>query len=101
MTNLQIVKGKVYGSLEGKTVRKYVHKSKHLFRKWDSWGLDCDFFDDMVNKGAEVLEILDKEDNLKYTIGMDAEWAGFRRDWGWGEQYFIPRKYFKVEDIRK
>ena len=68
MTNLQIVKGKVYGSLEGKTVRKYVHKSKHLFRKWDSWGLDCDFFDDMVNKGAEVLEILDKEDNLKYTI---------------------------------
>ena len=101
MTNLQIVKGKVYGSLEGKTVRKYVHKSKHLFRKWDSWGLDCDFFDDMVNKGAEVLEILDKEDKLKYTIGMDKEWAGFKRDWGWGEQYFIPRKYFKVEDIRK
>tara|TARA_R100000808_G_scaffold6830_2_gene20093 strand:+ start:11521 stop:11757 length:237 start_codon:yes stop_codon:yes gene_type:complete len=77
-----------------------VYKSKHLFRKWDAWGLDCDFFDEMVKKGAENLEILDKEENVKYTIDMDAEWAGFKRDWGWGEQYFIPRRYFKREDIK-
>lgn len=101
MTNLQVRNGKVFGSLDGDTVRKVVRKSKHLFRKWDAWGLDCDFFDEMVEQGAKHLEILDKEEEVVYTIGMDAEWAGFKRDWGWGEQYFIPRKYFNREDSKR
>ena len=100
MANLQIRKGKVFGSLEGETVRKIVYKSKHLFRKWDAWGLDCAFFDEMVKKGAKTLEILDKEENVKYTIDMDSEWSNFQKDWGWGEQYFIPRRYFKREDTK-
>ena len=99
MTNLQIRQGKVFGSLEGDTVRKVVRKSKHLFRKWDSWGIDCDFFDEMVEAGAKVLQVLDKEEKVLYTIEMDEEWAGWKRDWGWGEQYFIPRRYFKHEDF--
>ena len=95
---LKIVKGKVYGSLEGTKVRKYVGKSRHLFRKWNAWGVDCDYWDEMVASGADTLEILDKEENILYTIDMDAEvWADFQKDWGWGLQYFIPRKYFRHE----
>ena len=45
----------------------------------------------------KVLQILDKEEKVLYTIEMDEEWAGWKRDWGWGEQYFIPRRYFKHE----
>ena len=101
MTNLQIVKGKVYGALEGDTVRKYVRKSRHLFRKWDAWGIDCDFWHDMKAQGAGTLEVLDKEEKVLYTIAMDDEWPDFQKDFGWGMQYFIPRKYFKHEDIRE
>ena len=100
MSELTVVDGKVYGSREGKTVRKYVRKSRHLFRKWNAWGIDCDYFDKMVEEGATTLEILDKEENMLYTIEMDAAmWADFQKDWGWGLQYFIPRKYFTHEDI--
>ena len=96
--SLQVRKGKVYGSLEGNKVRKLVWKSRHLFRKWNAWGVDCDFWDEMIASGANTLEILDKEENILYTIDMDAEvWADFQKDWGWGLQYFIPRKYFKHE----
>ena len=98
---LKIRKGKVFGALEGSTVRKHVRKSKHLFRKWDAWGIDCDFWDEMKKNGATKLEILDKEDKVLYTIGMDEVWSDFQKDWGWGLQYFIPRKYFtKHEDTQ-
>ena len=60
--------------------------------------MDCDFWDEMVASGADTLEILDKEENILYTIDMDAEvWADFQKDRGWGRQYFIPRKYFRHE----
>ena len=96
--SLEIRKGKVFGSLEGQTVRKHVRKSKHLFRKWDAWGVDCDFWDEMKDAGAAKLEILDKEEKVLYTIDMDTLWADFQKDWGWGLQYFIPRKYFSKHE---
>jgi len=55
----------------------------------------------MKKNGATKLEILDKEDKVLYTIGMDEIWSDFQKDWGWGLQYFIPRKYFtKHEDTQ-
>ncbi len=101
MTNLEIRKGKVYGALEDSTVRKHVRKSKHLFRKWDAWGIDADFWEDMKEAGANRLEILDKEEKMLYTIGMQETWVDFKKDWGWGLQYFIPRKYFEKTDFKE
>ena len=31
------VDGQTWGTVNGDTLRKYVKKSRHLFRKWDAW----------------------------------------------------------------
>ena len=92
----------MFGEVTGRTVRKFVKKSKHLFRKWDSWGVDCDFWHEQKKGGVTRLEILDSEEKLLYTIDMDeGTWADHKADFGHGMQYFIPRKYFKKNAVKE
>jgi hypothetical protein len=61
------------------------------------------FWDDSkyTEAGADRLEILDKEEKMLYTIDMQETWVDFKKDWGWGLQYFIPRKYFEKTDFKE
>ena len=104
MTTLQeekvVVDGQVWGTVSDNTLRKYVRKSKHLFRKWDAWGMDAAIWDSLAVQGVHMLEILDKQEDILYTIDLEEidTWADFEADWGYGVQYFIPRKYFKKHE---
>ena len=92
------IDGKTWGVRSGNTVRKYVREGLHLFRKWDSWGVDADMWDTLVDDGVETLEILDSQRKLLYTISMDMTYVDHKKDWGHGYQYFVPRRYFEVKD---
>ena len=90
------VDGQTWGTVNGDTLRKYVKKSRHLFRKWDAWGMDASVWDSLAVRGVRNLEVLDKQENILYTIDLEEidTWADFEADWGYGVRYFIPRKYF-------
>ena len=90
------VDGQTWGTVNGDTLRKYVRKGKHLFRKWDALGMDASVWDSLAVRGVRNLEVLDKQENILYTIDLEEidTWADFEADWGYGVQYFIPRKYF-------
>ena len=92
------VDGRIWGVRSGNTVRKYVREGIHLFRKWDAWGVDADMWDTLVDDGVETLEILDSQRKLLYTIAMDMAFVDHKKDWGHGYQYFVPRRYFEVQE---
>ena len=96
-----IVDGQVWGTVSGNTLRKYVVKSKHLFRKWDAWGMDAAIWDNLAVQGIRNLEVLDKQEKILYTIDLEEleTWADCEADWGYGVQYFIPRKYFTKRSL--
>ena len=90
------VDGQHWGTVSGDTLRKYVKKSKHLFRKWDAWGCDSYTWDRLASQGVNTIEVVDKEEKVLYTIDMTESdvWIDYERDFGYGMQYFVPRKYF-------
>ena len=58
------VDGQTWGTVSGNTLRKYVRKGRHLFRKWDAWGMDATIWDSLAVRGVHVLEVLDKQETV-------------------------------------
>lgn len=85
--------GTLYG--EQRLFTKDVKASKHLFNAADAWGMDKAFFDTELLPNNFLITIRDTENGAVYTATA-REWSekGFVRDFGWGEQIFLPRKYF-------
>jgi len=86
--------------------RKRVKLSKHLYRKYDAWGVDRNVLDDLLNvQHAKTVRILDTENKLIYSAPVSTfytkgiqEIAGTGND---GTQVFLPRENFKTEPYKK
>ena len=58
------------GSLdtETKIFRKTVKESRHLFRIYDAWGIDSDYFTDVLFPNSYKIQVHDKENDVVYEI---------------------------------
>lgn len=92
--------GKNVGVFDGKTLRKKVNMSKHLFRKFDAWGLDMTLLDKVLIPAEAEIEIRDTQQKILYTIsaknarmvGMPSHFQDGFDDHG--RQIFVPRSSF-------
>lgn len=56
-----------YSPIE-KVFYKVVQSSKHLFRKFDAWGIDGQFFEEVLLPNNVTIKIYDKDTNFDYYI---------------------------------
>ncbi len=54
------------GWIYNKTFYKRVKKSKHFFRKSNSWGVDAEVFNKVIYTDCDAVKILDEEENTLY-----------------------------------
>ena len=74
---------------------KRVKKSRHLLKIMDAWGIDFDVIRVCIEKGCQRVRIFDTEEKTLYTIRMnDFVDKAVKRNFGFGEQYFVSRKFF-------
>lgn len=102
------IKGKkvFIGTIEGQVFRKSVIKSKHLFRKFDSWGFDYYALVNFILPNCNFITIYDKEEKKHYATMPNVfgkfEETKFKpskkvliRNYGkFGVQVFLPRRYW-------
>ncbi|HEB13629.1 MAG TPA: hypothetical protein ENI13_01465 [candidate division CPR3 bacterium] len=68
--NVVRVNGRVIGELlpEERLFKKTVLESKHLFQTFDAWGIDSDFFTDVLEPQDYTIEVFDVENKALYTV---------------------------------
>lgn len=85
------------------TFNKRVQASKHLFKKFDAWGIDAQYFTDVLLPREYDVVIIDTESNQKYRatakqIQQHGQFFHFK-DETKGEDYraqiFLPRRYWQ------
>jgi len=79
---------------------KEVYGSRHLFRKLDAWGIDAQFFEDVLLPNNFTIRVIDKERDIVYeTTAIQMKQHGyyyhFKRFEDWRPQIFLPRKYWE------
>jgi len=97
------------GEIENKIFKKTVEKSKHLFRKPDSWGFDYRALIDVILPQVKLIVIYDKEEKLYYatipaTFGIyendkfvkstKIEIRHYNKNGENLAQVFLPRRYW-------
>jgi len=100
-------KEKVIGELdtEKKVFKKKVKLHTHLFKKLDAWGIDANFFTDVLFPNDYLIEILEQEEQKRYTIdakvfkkyGTYYHFKNKTNDYG--AQLFCPRHRFLLTNI--
>lgn len=72
-------------------------KSKHLFRKNNSWAIDANAFKNMLNMyELEVVKIIDTEENIEYTAKVEdfMEHGKKMKFYPYRLQIFLPLQYW-------
>jgi len=66
---LHIYHGKkqTVGRIDDNIFSKYVKKSKHLFRKSNSWGLDYGILVNSIVPNCDIIKIYEEEEGVCYT----------------------------------
>lgn len=90
---------KIIGELSGSIFSKKVSKAKHLFRKYDAWGVDAKYFTDVLLPNNYQIKIYDRDEKKTYTISAEefkknGVFFHFKTDADYGAQIFCPRRYF-------
>jgi len=86
---------------------KSVYKSKHLFKKFDSWGIDSDFFTDVLLPQDYTIRIFEKEDNILYKTTAEhwkkhARYFHFKQeDEDHKAQIFLSRRFFTKYNLNQ
>lgn len=87
------------GHVEEGVFRKQVRKGEHLLRILDAWGFQAELLPQLRAEGVMRVEVYDAEEGVTYAVALDViEARGVRRDFGHGEQVFLPRKFFERSD---
>lgn len=91
---------KVIGTLENGVFSKNVKKSKHLFIKTNSWGVDADYFKTVVEPTCTVVKVRDTEERKTYLttpqiIAKHGEYKHFRPH---RAQIFLSLRYWVTSD---
>lgn len=91
--------GKLYGQLGSDNVfRKKVSARKHLMRRYNSWGIDRDVYEELPEDSE--IRILDTDTNTVYSIAKsEAEFHRIIGEFGFGEQAFIRRNVFNTKKL--
>jgi hypothetical protein len=91
---------KTIGAVKGNAFEKYVKKSKHLFRKWNAWGIDKTIVDGLIRDGIEIIKIHETEEKIDYSIPVkDFFQKGIEADFGHSKQIFLPVIHFHQGNI--
>ena len=87
-------KEKVIGYLDDREgiFRKSVWKSRHLFRKFDAWGLDAEYFTDVLYRNRYKIQVWEREEDMVYEISSE--------DFKKHAQYFHFKNAEEKEDYR-
>lgn len=82
---------------------KEVRESKHLFKKFDAWGIDSDYFTDVLLPNNCLIKINDLENRKMYSIKAEkfkkkAKYFYFKdQKQDHRAQIFCPRRHFNIE----
>jgi len=92
--------GKFIGKITGNVFEKKVKKSKHLLRKWISWGIDKSVLDILVRDGIQKIIIHETEEKIDYSVPVKnfAE-KGIEADFGYSRQIFLPLVFFDKDNV--
>lgn len=89
-------KGKIVGNEKDGIYRRRAKSSKHLLRVMDAWGIDKSILENLTERGATEIRILDEDKNEVYSVTVAKfNELGVERDFE-GPQVFLPRKYWEV-----
>lgn len=82
---------------------KRVKKSKHLFLKTNSWGIDAKYFTDVLLPNNTTIKIFEVEENISYKISAEkfkknCDYFHFKNN---RAQIFCPLRYFEVSDKKR
>jgi len=93
---------------------KDVKKSKHLFRKFDAWGIDAGYFKDVLLQCEYTIRIFESEEGIMYKITAKewdklvnkkdnmAQYLHFKQgNVDHRAQTFLPRRFFKRYRFRQ
>lgn len=88
---LRNAKGKVCGSITGRTLRKTVSGRKHRLDIPPAWALDIDHVETAERSGVTLVELYDRDDGSTWSVALsDFVAKGFRLDRGHGLQIALP-----------
>lgn len=90
--------GKVVGHIIGDSLYKKVKRSKHYHRILNSWGIDRK----ILAEDFDVVKILETESDQLY-VAPKSLWLekGIRKNFGYGEQVFLPLHHFEVRSRKQ
>jgi len=100
---------RVIGNLdyEYRTFDKNVKLSKHLFKKFDAWGIDAKYFTDVLLPGNYTIRVFESEEEVMYKIDVktwkkNAEYFHFKNeDEDHRAQTFLSRRFFKKYNMKQ
>lgn len=87
---------KKIGRIYNKRFQKTVKKSRHLFKKSDSWGIDADIFTKYLEPENLIIQFSETEEGISYftTASIYRKYGHFLHFTGHDAQIFLPRLYF-------
>lgn len=80
---------------------KRVKESKHLFRKFDAWGIDADYFRNVLLPNNYTIKIVDTEKDKVYItmaekFSKNGQHFHFKKDQDYQAQIFLSRRFWEV-----
>lgn len=91
-------RGRNIGRLSDGVFRKRVRKSRHLMKKYNSWGIQYDLLQSLKEEGCKEIRVLDEDDEIIYSTDVDTYYKeGIVDNWGDGQQCFLTREKWKQE----
>ena len=86
---------KVIGELENGVFHKKVSDNKHLMKIYDAYGIDAQAFREHLLNAKIVIE---SESGIYESDAKTFQEKGIERDFGYGKQIFLSRKFFTRRD---
>jgi hypothetical protein len=92
----------VAGFQNGQFFVKKVKASRHLFRKYDAWGIEASLFPAMEENGVNWIKVIEEEKGLVYIVSRAIyKEFGYKETIHGSEQIFLPLARFSIHDPRQ
>ena len=93
-------KEKVIGELDNEVFYKKVSDNKHLMKIYDAYGIDSGAFREHLHPiNAKI--VIESESGIYESDAKSFQEKGIERDFGYGSQIFLSRKFFTKKDIHQ
>lgn len=93
--------GQLKKEADRSTLVKTVAKSRHRHRALNAWGVDATLIDQLP-ADVDGITVNETEEGRTYSVSLaDFLSKAIRRDYGYGQQYFLPLPCWQVEDPRQ